>query len=195
MLQELFTESFDRLEQTVSRLQDRYSGTGVVINNRSRIILHDEKYVYVFMKKHGEFYQCSFGEDMFTFLANPKSCRLTVDGEYQRKLRLELSKDDFSGRRLQPFASRFLYFYNICGLPVREFLTQFERIDRATKLRRVDIDHLNGDHKNNCYWNLAAMPEAENRWVKRDLSSRIKPPYFCFPFAMEDGSLDRKSVV
>jgi hypothetical protein len=175
----------------VERLEKEYEGaeSGVVVSNGTRDILHDEKYIYLYLKFGGVLEYLDYTPELYTFLATPGHCYFTLDKS--GRVQVELTEYARNGKpRFAPMLSRFAYYYYHAKEPLDVFAWKFAWISARESEAGYQVDHVNNDVHNNCSWNLAAIPgygPGSNR-AKSDYLARIKPPYFCYPVVMPDGS-------
>jgi len=183
-----FTQAIENYELRIAELQQKHDekNDGVIVSNKSRTILHDEKYIYINLHPNtkkgavkANLEYANYTEELFCFLANPSLCSYKTNNKDRTQIELMKSPDRYS-----PLLHRFLYAYYTLNIPVLSLANDARNI---LKQLECDIDHVNSNIFIHCKWNLAGIPEYIHN-QKYDLAGRIKPPYYCLPFVMEDGS-------
>lgn len=172
-------------DNCVERLQAKYANDeNVTIQTKSRTILHDENYIYLFLHSENIAAYMTYSDDFFRFLSNKHLCSYSVNT--RKHIQIELMQYRYSGLpTFAPMLSRFCYYYYNMGHSAQCLADHFR--DISERNREYDIDHVNSNKYINTRWNLASLPSVENA-RKGTLAERIKPPYIMYPYVMEDGT-------
>lgn len=144
-----------------------------VLDNDSRLIVHDEKYIYLYLKESGVLEKASYTPELYHFMARPSCCSYSYDYKKDR-VQVELMAHQKSGKRYKPALGAFLQRWYHNKLTVEDFLNVV-----STETSEVSVDHANADKHNHCHWNLSDVTISQNS-RKGTLSYQIKPPYFCY---------------
>lgn len=124
--------------------------------NKSRIIIHDDKYIYLFLKASGSKETATYTPDLYHFMARPSCCSYSYD--YKRgRVQIELMTHKRSGNRYKPTLGAFLYAWYQNIQPLDDFLQNVPIITRESS-----IDHANADKHNHCDWNLSRVSVSQN---------------------------------
>lgn len=163
------------MQNILSKLQDELAqyNDDAVVDNDSRFIIHDEKYIYLYLKESGVLEKASYSPELYHFMARPSCCSFSYDYKKDR-VQIELSTHYKTGKRYKPTLGAFLqrWYYN--QAPIEEFIQAV-----VEETAKGSVDHANADKHNHCHWNLSDTTASRNS-QKSDLSFRIKLPYFCF---------------
>lgn len=171
-------------DKCVKSLQADYKDDpSVTIITDSRTIIHDGQYMYLLLHNVNSIAYMDYSDDLFRFLANKHLCSYKVNK--RNRIQIELSQYNLVGERYSPLFSRFCYYYYNMGYPAQQLANEFKAISEHN--RGYEVDHVNSNTYINTRWNLVSLP-SEEHWKKGTLAERIKPPYFMYPYAMEDGS-------
>jgi hypothetical protein len=144
-----------------------------VLDNKSRFIVHDEKYIYLYLKESGALEKASYTPELYHFMARPSCCSYSFDYKKER-VQVELMSHQKAGKRYKPTLGAFLQRWYGNQQPIEEFLKAV-----VNETAQMSVDHANADKHNHCCWNLSTVSASQNS-QKSTLSSQIKPPYFCY---------------
>lgn len=159
-------------------------GKGGSANNKSRAIIHDNRYILLYMKESNLFEYLDYTPELYSFITRPSCCSFKVSRD--ERVQIELMQHTRKGDRNSPFFYRFLYYYYSMGMEVEQFAKEFPDINERSKQSKIEIDHACDNVHINCRWNLSAVPSIENNH-KSDLTAQIKPPYSCVPVVTREG--------
>ena len=158
----------EELQYELAQYQD-----DAVLDNDSRFIVHDEKYIYLYLKESGALEKASYTPELYHFLARPSCCSYSYDYKKER-VQVELMAHQKAGKRYKPTLGAFLQRWYCNQQPVEEFLKAV-----VSETAGMSVDHANADKHNHCRWNLSNVTGSQNS-QKGTLSYQIKPPYFCY---------------
>lgn len=149
---------------------DTYNDDAVV-KNRSRIIVHDDEHIYIYLCRSGTLEYATYSPDLFHFLTRPSRCSFSYDYKKERSQVELMQFPKIDGKRYKPFISSFLYQWYMHKDHGEGFFASLRE-----KTRSADVDHVNGDKHNHCTWNLLDSFGGNRR--KNNLPLRVKPPYY-----------------
>ena len=72
-----------------------------VLDNKSRFIVHDEKYIYLYLKESGALEKASYTPELYHFMARPSCCSYSFDYKKER-VQVELMSHQKAGKRYKP---------------------------------------------------------------------------------------------
>lgn len=153
-------------------------GVGGVVENRSRLIVHDESGIYILHKQSGQVEYTEYTPELYHVLCVPSICSYSYDYK-KRRINVEIMRPQKSGKRWKNLLGRFIFFWMNNTLPTDEFLQNMPTEEN------ISVDHVNGDKHNHSFWNLSGMSSKDNN-RKREYASRIKPPYYCYSLVDSD---------
>jgi len=163
------------MHQIIEELQnelDRYHDDSIV-DNRSRMIVHDKKYIYLYLKESGVTETADYSKDLYHFMARPSCCSYSYD--YQKdRVQIEIMEHWREGKRYKPTLGGFVQRWYRNKRPLDEFIAEV-----VNETRVLSVDHANADRHNHCSWNLSDVTTSQNS-KKNALAFRVKPPYFCY---------------
>lgn len=161
--------------EILEQLQDELNAYNddSVIDNRSRMIVHDGCYIYLYLKNSGTLETMNYSPELYHFLARPSCCSYSYDYKKER-VQIELMAYKKAGKRYKPTLGGFMQRWYKNNLPLDKFL---EGLPKETA--KHSVDHANNDRHNHCKWNLSDVGGSNNS-KKGVLSFNIKPPYFCY---------------
>lgn len=151
-----------------------------VLDNNSRLIVHDGKYIYLYLKESGVLEKASYTPDLYHFMARPSCCSYSYDYKKDR-VQVELMAHRKTGKRYKPTLGAFLQRWYCNQQPIEEFLKGV-----ANETVKMSVDHANADRHNHCRWNLSDVTGSLNS-QKNTLSYHIKLPYFCYIAVTHEG--------
>lgn len=162
-----------------------YSTKDIVMETDSRKItlLDGGKYIRLDLKAYGVTEYLSNTPGLLEMIGKPNNMSFFVNkgGRTQARFYHPVRKD---GR--MPYLSMVAYACYYMGVNESNFAHRLPEISQAFDRCKKDVDHLNSDIHNNCAWNLSVMPSGCNS-SKRDFAGRIKPPYFLYMAATDNG--------
>ena len=184
-LQELILINKEWLDDFARQQQTQYADdANIRITTSSRTIVHDGRYIYLYLRSSNIIVYIDFAEALFRFLANKSLCSYVVND--RGRVQVELLQYRYgTGDTYAPVLSRYLYFYYFMEQPARQLADNFAQI--SARERAYSVDHVNSNIYMDTRWNLASIPARENG-QKNTLAARIKPPYYMYPYVMEDGT-------
>lgn len=144
-----------------------------VLDNRSRFIIHDDKYIYLYLKESDILAEASYSPELYHFMSRPSCCSYSYDYKKER-IQIELMAQQKTGKRYKPTLGAFLQRWYCNQKPIEEFL-----LDVVNETKKGSVDHANAGKHNHCRWNLSNVTGSQNS-QKGTLSYQIKPPYFCY---------------
>lgn len=159
------------LEELQNELAQYHDGS--VLDNDSRLIIHDEKCIYLYLKESGTLEKASYTPELYHFMSRPSCCSYSYDYKKDR-VQVELMAHQKIGRRYKPTLGAFLQRWYCNQQPIEEFLKKV-----VSDTAKMSVDHANADKHNHCCWNLSDVTERQNS-QKGTLSYQIKPPYYCY---------------
>lgn len=159
------------LEELQSELEQYHDDS--VLDNNSRFIVHDGKYIYLYLKESGVLEKASYTPELYHFMTRPSCCTYSYDYKKER-VQVELLAHKKAGKRYKPTLGAFLQRWYCNQQPIEEFLKAV-----VSETAGMTVDHANADKHNHCRWNLSNVTGIQNS-QKGTLSSQIKPPYFCY---------------
>lgn len=159
-------------------------GKGGVVDNTSRTILHDDRYIYLHLKAKDVDVYADYSPDLYSFLARPHCCSYNVGAKGY--VQIELMEHRRNGKSFSPILSRFLYYYKEIGMDAETFAGEFKDINERSIQNEIQIDHACNNIHINCGWNLSAVRQSANG-AKTNLIAQIKPPYYCLPVVTRSG--------
>ncbi len=182
MLKDLIMQSLDELNQVIAKNQKELDseGNGGVANNKSRTIIHDERYIYIMLHSgESETDYADYTPDLYSFLTRPQSCTYSVNNRKRTCIRLKTGKRK---KKIETLLSRFLGLYYCQEQPADKFVEErFRKTNKRYKDKGKVVDHANDNHHIDCKWNLSAIASKFNdNGQKGNLMAQIKPPYFCY---------------
>lgn len=162
-----------------------YSTKDVVMETDSRklTLLDGGKYIRLDLKAYGVTEYLSNTPGLLELIGKPNNMTFFVNkgGRTQVRIYHPVMKE---GR--MPYLSMVAYACYYMGVNENNFVHRLPEICQAFDKCKKDVDHLNSDIHNNCAWNLSVMPSGCNS-SKRDFAGRIKPPYFLYMAATDNG--------
>ena len=188
MLMELSIMAKEFLQKRVRENQAELDaiGKGGRAENFSRMIVHDEKYIFIYRKNDRVIDYLSYSPDLYSILTIPSIC--SYKRNTKGRTQIELMDYRHKGKTYSPLLNRFAYYYYNSGMNAERFMNEFQGINELSKKDGIEIDHANNDFTNNCHWNLSALSKPENgSGGKGSLLAQIKPPYFCFIVVVPTG--------
>lgn len=147
-------------------------GNGAYADRPSRLIVHDERHIYLLYKRYERVEVMTYSPEVYYFLCCPRYCSYSLDYKKMRIL-VEVQHRGKRGR-YKTHLSRLMYQLYHNELPLDKLVDILPTVAEET-----EIDHANSDRCNHCFWNLSAMDKAVHQ-RKHDLAARIKLPYFCY---------------
>ena len=163
-------------------------GEGAVVDNPSRMIVHDDKRIFVLNKPSGQFEHSKYEPELYYTLCCPSVCTFSWDYQDQR-MQVEIHIRQKNGKRWTRNWSRFLDLWYHKDCSVEEFLNNLPVGDETIPFRKqLTTDHVNEDKRNNCSWNLLEMTRSENSRKEKRVS-RIKLPYFFYTAVDSKGKI------
>lgn len=172
---------FETSASIIERLQKEVDehGAGAVVNNKSRLIVHDGNEIYILHKQSGQVEITSYSPELYYVLCCPSICGYQFDYDKMR-ISIKIWATQKDGEPWTEMLGRFIYFWMKNDRPTDEFIHDLPR-DKG-----LSVDHVNGDNRNHLPWNLSGLTERENK-KKCDFPLRIKPPYYCYTITDEQG--------
>lgn len=164
----------------VEKLQaelDAY-GDGGIVENRSRLIVHNGVGIYILHKQSGQAECTEYTPELYHVLCIPSICSYSYDYK-KRRIAVEIMRPQMSGERWKNLLGRFIFFWMNNTTSTDDFLQNMP-VEKG-----VTVDHLNGDKRNHSFWNLSGMSISDNS-RKGEYASRIKPPYYCYSVVDSD---------
>lgn len=165
----------ENLQEELNQYHD-----GAIVDNKSRMVIHDGSYIYLYLKESGVLEKASYSPELYHFLARPSCCSYSYDYRKDR-VQIELMSHRKTGNRYKPTLGGFIQRWYHNHLPLDDFLANV-----VNDTKRKSVDHANADRHNHCKWNLSDVTASQNS-RKNELSFRIKPPYFCYIAVTPDG--------
>lgn len=164
------------MKQILQKLQAELDarGHGACVDNNSRMIVHDDRNIYLYLKESGMTEYVSYTPELYYLLASPRFCSFSYKYEMGRAM-VELMPYYKSGRRYKRHLGTVLLQWYKHGNTAEQFINAYPTLDKA----KLTADHINSDIHNHCVWNMDEVPTTANS-QKSDLAARIKPPYFCY---------------
>lgn len=172
---------FETTAGIIERLQREVEehGEGAVVNNKSRLIIHDGRDVYILHKPSGQVEIANYSPKLYYVMCCPSLCEYSYDYRKGRML-IEINAKQKNGKRWKVILGRFIYLWIKNDRPVNDFLHDMPI------LPELSVDHVNGDKTNHSSWNLMGLSKAENN-RKGTRPLRVKPPYYCYTVVDEQG--------
>lgn len=154
-------------------------------DNASRLIVHDERTIYLFLKQSRQVEYASYTPETYYFMASPHYCSYFYDYKAGRAKVELMPHYNVHKRYKHNIATVMLQWYKQ-GLSADEFVRVFPYIVQELKDSKQTADHINSDTHNHCAWNLDQITSTANS-QKSDYAARIKPPYYCYSALTEAG--------
>lgn len=187
-LKERLSESLEHRDMLIKQAQIEIdaAGTSGEADNKSRTIVHDERYIYLHLKQQNVNEVLTYSPDLFLFLADKHLCSYSCRPKKGCRTYVELRCFYGGDARCTPSLGAFAHYYYKSGLPAERFMLSMPKIMAEKRELKLEIDHVDSDCHNHSRWNLAEMSSRENN-VKNDIVAKIKPPHYFFPAVTPSG--------
>ena len=170
------------ISEIIQQLQDELDsfGAGAVVDNKSRMIVHDGHYIYILHKQSEQVEYTCYTPDLYYLLSCPRYCSFSYD-YLKCRMAIEIMTEQPSGKRWKELLGRFIYLWKVNERPIEDF------IHKMPTPSGLSVDHINSDSKNHCFWNITGLSKSKNS-MKGTLAARIKHPYYCYTVIDDAGN-------
>jgi hypothetical protein len=121
-----------------------------------------------------------YDPQLYRILATPSICAFGSDGNNQR-----IVVHRVNGKGGIP-VSRLAYAYYAGLLDTKDVKQSLKDLSTGWNNDRLEVDHVNGDHSNNCKYNLSLISKSQNS-AKRNATAWFFPPFNLYLVINERG--------
>lgn len=174
----------------VQQNEAELAGTPCYVRTKSRTVVHDEKYIYLFLNSSKTrdltIEYMDYSDEFYRFLTRKDICSFSLNSK--GRMMVSIHRKDHAKPYYVVSLSRICYLYFNESIALNDLVENYHSIARRVFEHIYDVDHVCNDTHNHCRWNLSKILRTQNgRGGKSDLVAHIKPPYICIPVIDSDG--------